>query len=258
MSSLTPAQVSFSFEEFVRHGGDTGIHADGWGVAFYDGLDLRIVREPTPACDSACVTLLRDHPILSRIVISHVRKATQGELALHNTQPFQRELGGRVHVFAHNGHMPGIAELPALGSRRFCPIGTTDSEVAFCRLLHALAPLWDAGDPPPLADRFEAVRSFAASVAGLGPANFVYSDGEVVFAHAHRRTQADKEIKPPGMHLLTGAAAPPPGAGVRIDDGQRVTLVASVPLSDEPWRPLDEGTLLALVDGDVALEATTV
>ena len=258
MSSLTPAFVSFSFEEFVRHGGGTGVHADGWGVAFYDDRDVRIVREPTPACDSACVTLLHDHPILSRIVISHVRKATLGELALYNTQPFQRELGGRVHVFAHNGHMPGIGDLPAPGARRFCPIGTTDSEIAFCRLLEAMASLWDAGSAPSLADRFELVGTFAATVAGLGPANFVYSDGEAIFAHAHRRTQADKEIRPPGMYLLAGAAAPPPDAGVRIADGQRVTLVASVPLSDEPWRPLDEGTLLALVDGDVALEATTV
>ncbi len=253
MSSLAPAHVSFSFEEFVRHGGDTGCHADGWGVAFYDGLDLRIVREPTPASSSACVSLLRNHPIASRFVISHVRKATQGELALHNTQPFQRELGGRVHVFAHNGHVPGVSELPA--ARRFRPIGTTDSEVAFCRLLDALAPLWDAGAAPPIADRFEVVRRFAATLAELGPANFVYGDGEVLFTHAHRRTQQDKQIRPPGLYLLAGAAAPPPGAGVRIDDGQRVALVASVPLSDEPWRPLDEGTVLALVNGAVAIEA---
>jgi hypothetical protein len=46
--------------------------------------------------------------------------------------PFSRELWGRNWVFAHNGQLRGVKRLP-LGHYR--PIGTTDSEHAFCWLL---------------------------------------------------------------------------------------------------------------------------
>jgi len=37
VSSKVPTNVSFSLEEFSRHGGGTAHHKDGWGLAFYDG-----------------------------------------------------------------------------------------------------------------------------------------------------------------------------------------------------------------------------
>ncbi|MES9904747.1 MAG: class II glutamine amidotransferase [Sedimenticola sp.] len=44
MSSLEPASVSFSMEEFSRHGGLSGPHRDGWGIAFenhsYGGIEV--------------------------------------------------------------------------------------------------------------------------------------------------------------------------------------------------------------------------
>jgi glutamine amidotransferase len=33
MSALQPAEVSFSLEEFSQHGGLSGPHKDGWGIA---------------------------------------------------------------------------------------------------------------------------------------------------------------------------------------------------------------------------------
>ncbi len=44
--------------------------------------------------------LIRNYPIKSRNVISHIRKATQGAVALENCHPFVRELWGRYWVFA--------------------------------------------------------------------------------------------------------------------------------------------------------------
>jgi predicted glutamine amidotransferase len=81
-------------------------------------------------------------------VIAHIRHATQGAVSLANTQPFVRELRGRVHVFAHNG---AVGALPAsargnCGGGRFQPIGETDSEVAFCQFLGRLAELPDEPD----------------------------------------------------------------------------------------------------------------
>ena len=36
MSSRVPATVTFSLEEFARHGGLTAPHKDGWGIVYYD------------------------------------------------------------------------------------------------------------------------------------------------------------------------------------------------------------------------------
>ena len=207
MSSWTPTTLSLSLRRLAARGAPGGKLADGWGMACYDGFDARVLREPEPAGGSAWLEHVPDagRP-LSRIVIAHIRHATQGGIALANTQPFARGLGGRIHIFAHNGTLPGVER--ALGvAGRFRPIGDTDSEVAFCGLLERMAPLW-AERVPSVGERLEATKAFAAELRKLGPANFLYSDGELVFGHGHRRTQADGRIAPPGLTLLTPRAWP--------------------------------------------------
>lgn len=261
MSSRVPATVALSFAEFSRRGGETARHADGWGVAFADGRDARVVREPAPAATSACVRFLQSDPIRSTLVISHVRRATRGAVSLENTQPFARELGGRLHLFAHNGDLPRVQRHLALGHAR--PIGETDSEHAFCGLLARLEPLWrDArGAPPALEARLEVFAQVAATLRGLGPANLLYADGFTLFAHADRRPQPDGTIAPPGLHLLSRRCArePSAGPGVAVTPGageQAVALLASVPLTPEPWEPLARGTTLAIeAGGEVARRA---
>ena len=68
------------------------------------------------------------------LAISHIRCATRWAVALSNTQPFARELAGRMHVFAHNGDLPGIERTGTLAFDRYRPVGTTNSEHAFCAL----------------------------------------------------------------------------------------------------------------------------
>ena len=60
-----------------------------------------------------------------------------GARVYRNTQPFIRELGGRMHLFAHNGWLPPYLRQGRLRnpSRPFNPVGDTDSEEAFCDLL---------------------------------------------------------------------------------------------------------------------------
>jgi glutamine amidotransferase len=255
MCSRRPATVSFSLEEFARHGGVTGPHKDGWGVAFYERGDVRIIKDTMPAGTSAWVRFLEDHPVYSQIVISHIRRATIGDLALANTQPFTRELGGRMHTFAHNGHMPGIRDAGAfpLGARR--PVGTTDSERAFCALLARLERLWLASEsePPSLDARCDVVARFAEDIRPLGPANFLYSDSELLVAHGHRRRQSDATITPPGLHLLVRECPSSDPSfvttGLEVTpSGQRVALFASVPLTTEDWRPLGEGEVAVMKD----------
>ena len=258
MSSRYPTSVGFSLETLARRGGHDGPHKDGWGVAYFEDYDVLLMRESSPAAESDLVKFMEKNGPPSNLVISHIRQATQGGNALRNTQPFQRELGGRAHVFAHNGNMPGIKDKRSLDSHRFMPVGDTDSEFAFCCLLERLANLWDGATEksPSVESRLEIVADFAARFRSLGAFNFVYSDGDTLFVHAHRRTQSDGDVRPPGLHLLVRScneqAVDLSQSGVIMAPvAQELVLVASVPLTDEPWEPIGEGEVIALTQGVV-------
>jgi len=254
MSSHIPTSVRLSIDVLARHGTTERRLGDGWGVAFHDGRDARVIREPAPAEDSPWIAFLAQRGLGGRIVLAHIRRATQGDIALRNTQPFQRELGGRVHLFAHNGRLAGIEQ--RLGADpRFGSIGETDSEVAFCALLDRLAPLWAAGAPA-VAGRIAVIAEFAAELRAMGPANFLYTDGDLLFAHADRRTQPGGQIAPPGLTMLERTCPIDhdalPTAGVTITPGpQRLVLFASVPLTGEAWRRIPEGALVVVRDGQI-------
>jgi glutamine amidotransferase len=256
MSARLPTHVHLSLDELARHGGGTGPHRDGWGVAFMQQGDALVVREPSAAHDSACLRFLRQQELSSPTVVAHIRKATQGPRLLRNSQPFTRELGGVVHVFAHNGMLTGIEADPRFPTRRFRAVGDTDSEHAFCALLERMASLWSAGLPD-LDARVRTLTAFAAEVRTLGPANFIYTDGDAVFAHGHRRRNEAGEMAPPGLHVLCRSCHPGAedlnidGVSIAHDDQQHVALLASVPLSAERWEPLREGELIVLREGRI-------
>ena len=257
MSARFPTTVRLSFDELARHGGGTGPHRDGWGVGFMHDGDALLVREPNAAHDSRWVRFIQEQQPLTSIAVAHIRRATQGPRALRNTQPFTRELGGRVHLFAHNGMLAEIESHARFRTRRFRRVGDTDSEQAFCALLERVAPLWEEGHPS-LEERLREIRAFGAELRPLGLANFLYTDGDVIFAHGDRRKQDSGDYRAPGLHVLCRscsktAEAIPPLAGVSIDpeEHQEVALVASVPLSKEPWRPLAEGEVVVLREGRV-------
>lgn len=246
MSARVPTTVRLSFEELSRHGGLVGPHGDGWGLALYEDGDALVIREPDAASRSRWVRFLQEREPETTIAIAHIRRATQGARLLRNTQPFARELGGRMHLFAHNGMLPGIERDPRFAAARFRRLGETDSEQAFCALLEQMAPLWASGVPA-LSDRLRIVREVASALGTLGPANFLYTDGDAIFVHGHRRKQDDGEIRPPGLHLLCRTCASPADATAKQD----VVLIASVPLSGERWEALAEGEIVVLREGHV-------
>lgn len=262
LSSRLPTSVTSSLSAFAQH----RTSADGWGVGFYDGRDARLYKEPEAAAESVWLDLIQKRHLTATAVIAHIRHATRGGRTLANTQPFSRELGGRVHVFAHNGRLDTI-DRDYVGSwTRYKPLGETDSEIAFCILLERLAPLW-AGGVPTLHERLSVFARFADDMRALGPANFLYSDGDTLFAHAHRRMQADGGIAPPGLWRLARRCRcdsdVPPSERFNSGGGeQEVMLFASVPLSNEPWESLAEGEVLAVSHGTIgqmpeAPQATT-
>jgi len=243
MSSLRPARLTFSLAALSAHGAVGGRTCDGWGAGFYQGTDVSLFREPSAAGDSALVRFLEAQGPRATLAISHIRRATRGAISLANTQPFARHLAGRMHVFAHNGDLPGIERSTNLAFDRHRPIGTTDSEHAYCALLERIQALWGASAlVPPLDRRIAVVAQFAADLRRLGPANFLYADGDTLFAHGHRRIQPTGQILPPGLFLLTRQCTD-------ADEAVYADGVAIVPLTDEKWRPFSEGELVAVSAG---------
>ncbi len=226
MSALRATDVNHSLELLQPRGGEIGPHADGWGVAFYEGRAARIFKEPIPACDSRCLSFIASHSYQSSVVVSHIRKANPARFGRSsaNTHPFCRELGGRSWVFAHNGKLPGI-ERSRFNPRRFQPIGDTDSERAFCFLMDQVAAHWSGGAAP-LPDRMAGwLADPIAALSELGILNMLLSDGDNLLVFANER-----------LHCLHRDC----------DEGgqeQHVLMLATQPLTSEPWRPLDLGVV---------------
>jgi hypothetical protein len=87
----------------------------------------------------------------------------------------------------------------------------------------------------------------------------------LVFAHGHRRPPYHGDRGQPGLWRLDQVCAVDPGklanSGVRIGRhrrGQEITLVASVPLTEDAWIPFDEGEVVVLKHGRLARHVATM
>jgi glutamine amidotransferase len=241
MECNVPTDIVFSFSGLALRGGARGPHADGWGLALYDGKTARTFLEPAAAANSALASFVRANPIKTLLAIAHVRKRTRGPVTLANTHPFVRELWGRHFTFAHNGTVRGVKQrdvVPPSGKRfargRFSAIGTTDSERAFCALLNRLDWAFPDGYPgPKLLAR--AVAAAARDIGARGTFNFLLGDGSQLYARCATKlcyivrkapfakaTLADDDLSIDFSRVTTPK--------------DRVAIIATVPLTrDEAW-----------------------
>lgn len=232
MSAWHATDVNHSLALLRPRGGQIGPHADGWGVAFYEGRAARVFKEPVPAAHSRCLAFIAEYDYRSTIIIGHIRKANPPEFGRTsaNTHPFTRELGGRSWTFAHNGKLPGVKEAKRFALRRFRPIGDTDSEHAFCFLLDGIASATEGGSLN-AAELVAVLDEPVAALGALGEFNVLLSDGEHLVAYVNTK-----------LHQVVRAC-------VEHGCDQRVVVLATTPLTDEAWAPLELGRLHVFVDG---------
>jgi glutamine amidotransferase len=231
MECNVPTDITFSFAGLSGRGGRHGPHAHGWGLALYEGNVAHVFREPKPACVSPLASFVRDHPIKTLLAIAHVRRKTRGVVSLANTHPFVRELWGKTFVFAHNGTVKRVSELPLGG---FHPMGQTDSEHAFCALLSALQHDFAAA-PRSRAELARAIASHARRIGRHGTFNMLLGDGDQLYARCstklhylirkapfRKATLADEDVSVDFAAMTTPK--------------DRVAVVATLPLTrDETW-----------------------
>lgn len=238
MSANVPTDICFSFSGLMQRGGNTGPHSDGWGVTFYEGKGCRSFKDPMPSAQSPIAELVTQYPMKSEAVICHIRQANSGEVCLENTHPFTRQMWGRNWTYAHNGQLKNFTK--HLPIQFHLPIGTTDSEHAFCWILDQLH-LKFAGKKPAAIELYVFIASLTKQIDILGVANIILTDGEFLFAYCSNN-----------LHWLTRRA--PFGQASLIDAEMAVdfkkettskdvvTVIATNPLTDdETWSKMEPG-----------------
>ena len=245
MNCNVPTDIVFSFTGFAHRGGRTDTHHDGWGIAFFEGAGVRHFVDHQAAIASPIAELIKHYPIKSRNVIAHIRKATQGHVALENCHPFVRELWGRYWVFAHNGDLKDFR--PQLDGA-YRPVGNTDSEHAFCFLLQELRARF-GDEPPELPALRAALAQLLRIVAGWGTFNMMLSDGRALFAHCSTKLYYVVRQYP----FVTACLA---DEDLSVDFSQvttpedRVAIIVTEPLTNnEAWIAFAPGELKVFVDG---------
>jgi predicted glutamine amidotransferase len=248
MNCNTPTDVMFSFSGFAQRGGRTDHHADGWGIAFFEGRrehqGLRHFVDHLPASESPVAELIRRYPIKSENVIAHIRKATQGEVSLANCHPFVRELWGRYWVFAHNGDLKDFS--PRLHAN-FRPVGSTDSERAFCYLMQELAK--SHAGVPSVQELTLTLRELAREIARFGTFNFLLSNGLALWAHASTNLCSVERQHPFANAQLSDEDVSVDFAA-HTTPQDRVAIVVTTPLTtNENWRVFQSGELRVFAEG---------
>jgi glutamine amidotransferase len=245
MSCNVPTDIRFSFSGLIERGGRTGPHKDGWGIAFYEGRACRTFHDPQPGCESEIANLVRSHSVKSLNVICHIRQATHGRVCLANTHPFTRELWGRKWAFAHNGRLRGVKKWRL---RFYQPIGTTDSEHAFCWMLDAIRERFPT---PPRGRRrlIDFIASLARKLDACGTFNMMLCDSRHLYCHCSTDLTWLTRRAPFGEASLIDTE-------MTVDFAEEttpndiVTMIATRPLTHhEPWQVMPRGSMTVFHEG---------
>ena len=250
MVASHPADLVFSFTGLALRGGQTGPHADGWGLSLFDGKFARTFLEHHPAFSSPLARFLRENPILTQLAIAHIRKMTRGVASIQNTHPFVRVWHHRHLVFAHNGTLPKVKERVL---RYESTLGDTDSEHAFCVMLETLRESYGARFPDDPGELGKTLFEIANELGQEGMLNFLFADGEHLYARCGDSLYWTERRRPHEHATLVDAEL-----RVRLGDilgpadDARMAVVATAPLTrDETWHKAEPGSLWVFSRGDL-------
>jgi predicted glutamine amidotransferase len=210
-------------------------HADGWGIAAYEGSAPQVQRRASAAHDGHyfCAAAQRVEAVT---VLAHVRRATVGPVGLANTHPF---VHGRF-ALVHNGTVPYFADIrphlleAMLPAHRAAIQGGTDSE----HLLHLILSAHARMGGTLLEGLGAALRRVIALCHEIGQEshlglNILLSDGVRMVGSRWRRTLHFLEQNPATPH------ADERGTGAR-DHDYRALIIASEPTDGAAWPEVPE------------------
>lgn len=237
LSSNTSVDIRFSLSGLFQRGGHTGIHADGWGLGLYQGKSAHIYKDSRSSIESELAQHLLLGNYKSKTIIAHIRKANRGKVCQENTHPFRRELWGKEWLFAHNGQLKGIKKKSL---QHFCPVGTTDSEYAFCFMLDRLKERFPE-KPPTNKALMRAIESLCHEINALGVFNIILSDSSRLYTFCGKRMCYLTRQYP----FQTARLVDTPHAidlSLHNHKEDRMILIASKPITlNENWITMEKG-----------------
>lgn len=235
---------------------------DGWGLGYFPagGPAASVIKDGAPTLGSRRGELIQgwDH-LAGSIFVLHLRSASWGAATDANTQPFLRSHGGRDLLFAHGGSLEH--RLPPLGNAAFEPVGSTDSEIIFCRLLSLLAASGtrslEALDPV-------VFSSWLADLNAQGSLTLAITDGRALFLYADVNGNGElhlAHLAPPYEQARFGDADVEVDLTSRGVKRPKGILACSTPLevtADVPvtWTRVAPGHLIVIREGSIQAEHT--
>ena len=189
-----------------------GNHPDGWGIAYLQGGEIRVLRSGKPACADP---LLGETRVRTDRFLGHVRYASNtATVNAVNAHPFLAPGA----ALAHNGTFRGTVGEEADAR------GVSDTLV----FLERLADRWRERTLPSLREALSGMLGDPGLVGDYSAANLLIASGDALFAlRKYRRNES--------YYTLFLRATPG-----RVE-------AASEPLDDAPgWEPMGNGLLVEL------------
>ncbi len=255
--SNTLVDVYFSFFESPSGGLVELSHSnpDGWGIAWFSESGWKLYKEPMPLYSS---NRAKDiiQKVRGRIIVSHVRNASVGGRKKENTHPWLY----RGWVFAHNGTIDREELLKLLSSEYSMDLeGDTDSEVFFHLIIQEVE-----GVGNPVKGIINAIKRITNSGVWFKSLNFIASDSKKLYALRYVNTNQDYytlfyvERPREGLKLRRLSRETQQLIEMKLVRGEKAIIIASEPMSDEPYWRLIPNKQLVIVDENLNVERVDI
>ncbi len=253
-----PVDIRYSFYEapIESFEAQSWGNPDGWGVAWLEEGGWGIFKEPIPLYESRKARPLIERIVRGRIVVSHVRLASMGELKLENTHPWIY----KGWVFAHNGSIDRGKLLALLEEEyRADLVGDTDSEVFFHLIIQEYSYTRD-----PVKAIINAVNMIVDNRIGFSSLNFIASDGLRLYALRYASRNLDYYtlyyiVRPRGeIELNKLSKETRQLIQTKLSRREKAVVVASEKMSDEPYWALIPNKHLLVVDEKLGIRLNEI
>ncbi len=227
VSSSEKINLNEYLTEFFSHG---KAHPDGWGMAFFHGIEVAVEKQPINSRKSMYLKSRLSVPIESDNMFAHIRLATKGTDEYENTHPFvMRDDSGRNWTLIHNGT---IFDSELLDPMFYEQKGQTDSERILVYIIKQVNARLKAGEALGDADRFRLIDKIIGEITPGNKVNLAIYDGELTYVHTNYRGSLHRKKQ--------GAAM----------------LFSTRPLGRTEWKALPMNTLQAYHDGELVFTGT--
>ncbi len=244
--------LEFSLEKFEKYSKD---NPDGWGIGWFDNAAAQVFKQELSASDTGSEYTGISKKVISKIIIAHVRRATEGDPSDQNSHPFQY----KNWIFAHNGGVDREHLLPLLRSEfKDALKGETDSEVYFFWLLQCIEDSEDIIEGVKMA-----LEKITPEIIFSG-LNFLLSDGKSLYsfkysdqARSHYtlyNLKRDPEISRP---ISFESKETKVLIHSKTLKGEGAVLVCSEKLTGEVWKDVPFGNMV-IIDPDLNIQTVSI